>query len=105
MATEAATVETRGPQPVAQKPARRRPAPADTQSEPPLRYFLAPKDGDGATPSLGREVSNENEALIESLKSGASYFAVSEYRAVPDMTGKAPKIRKEAMRKTETRDK
>jgi len=98
MAAEAAAVEFKGPQPLAQKPARRRPARAEGQREAPVRYFLGAKDGDSASPSLGREVGNENEALIESLKNGASYYVVSEFRAVPDMTGKAPTIRKEAVR-------
>lgn len=97
MAAEAMAVETKGPQPVIQKPVRRRATPAESEGESALRFFLAAKDG--ASPSLGREVANENEALIESLKTGVSFYAVTEYRAVPDVTGKAPLIRKEAVKR------
>ncbi|MGH9351197.1 MAG: hypothetical protein ACRD2G_03405 [Terriglobia bacterium] len=82
----------------------RRPLEKGPEGEPTMRYFLAGKETDGASPVLGRELASENEALIESLKTGASFYAVSEFRATPDMTGKAPLIRKEAVRKAETRD-
>jgi hypothetical protein len=100
MAAEATAIETKGPQPVTQKPARRRTAPVASEGEAALRFFLADKDGNGANPSLGREVGNESEALIESLKTGMSFYALTEFRAVPDVTGKAPLIRKEVVRKT-----
>jgi hypothetical protein len=99
MAAEATAMEAKGPQPVIQKPARRRAAPAASESESGVRFFLADKEGNGANPSLGREVGNENEALIESLKAGMSFYALTEFRAVPDVTGKAPLIRKEVVRK------
>jgi hypothetical protein len=105
MVAEAMAMETKGPQPVTQKPARRRAATSGPESESALRFFLAAKDGNGGNPSLGREVANENEALIESLKTGVSFYAVTEYRAIPDVTGKAPLIRKEAVRKAVKSDK
>lgn len=100
MPAEAAVVEPKGPQPVVQHPARRRPALAEPEDEVAVRYFLAGKATDGGPPTLGREMASENESLIESLKSGVNFYAVSEYRATPDLSGKSPLIRKEAVRKT-----
>jgi hypothetical protein len=99
MAQEATTMEPKAPQAVAQHPARRRPVPGEPQPEPAVRFFLGGKDSNGGSPLLGKELASENEAVIESLKTGASFYAVTEYRAVPDVTGKAPLIRKEAVRK------
>lgn len=96
MAQEAVVME-----PKAQAAARpsRRTAEKPSEVEAAVRYFLAASDANGKSPSLGRELASENEALIESLKMGVSFYAVSEYRAIPDMTGKAPLIRKEAVRR------
>ena len=63
------------------------------------RFFLG--KADGKTPVLDREMPGENEALLESLKTGQSYFAVSEWRAVADLSDKVPQIRKEAVRREE----
>ena len=60
------------------------------------RFFLGKTDG--ATPVLEREVTSENEALLESLKTGQSYFAVLEWRAVADLSKQVPHIRKEAVK-------
>ncbi|MGH9446131.1 MAG: hypothetical protein ACRD3O_10430, partial [Terriglobia bacterium] len=100
MAQEAVVMEPKTVMP--QRQARRRVPEGETQSDPAVRYFLAGKEVDGASPVLGRELASENEALIESLKTGVGFYAVSEYRATPDMTGKAPLIRKEAVRRTVT---
>ena len=54
-------------------------------------------------PGLEREMSGEKEALLESLKTGQSYFAVSEWRAIADLSKEVPQIRKEAV-KREQRD-
>ncbi len=105
MAQEAVVMEPKGAAVAAQRPARRRPETSAPQPEAAVRYFLASKDAQGGNPSLAREVANENEALIESLKTGMSFYTVSEYRAVPDLAGKAPTIRKEAVRKTVASDK
>ncbi|MGH9772305.1 MAG: hypothetical protein ACRD4Q_11510 [Candidatus Acidiferrales bacterium] len=102
MAQEAVVMEPKAPQVVTPHPARRRAPEGEAQSDGMVRYFLAGKEAGGASPVLGRELTNENEALIESLKTGMSFYAVSEYRAAPDMTGKAPLIRKEAVRKAVT---
>jgi hypothetical protein len=99
MAQEATMMEPKAPQAVAQRPARRRPAPGETQPEPAVRFFLGGKDSNGGSPLLGKELASENEALIESLKTGASFYAITEYRALPDVSGKAPLIRKEAVKR------
>ena len=48
---------------------------------------------------LGRynEAQNEIEALVESLKTGRSFYVVYQYRAAADCSGRAPQIRKEAV--------
>lgn len=63
------------------------------------RFFLG--KADGKTPLLEREIATEKEALLESLKSGASYFAVSEWRAIADLSKEVPQIRKEAVKREE----
>lgn len=105
MAQEAVVMEAKTPPAAVQRPARRKPAEGPAQPEPAVRFFLAGKESQSGTPALGREVANENEALVESLTTRVSFYAVTEYRPVPDLTGKAPRIRKEPVRKAETRDK
>ena len=75
--------------------ARRKPDRRSTQVPASLRYFLAKDQSSSAAPQFGKELSNENEALIESVRSGLAYYAVSEWRAVPDLSGKTPQITKE----------
>ena len=64
-----------------------------------MRFFLG--KADGKMPLLNREVGTENEALLESLKTGESYFAVSEWKAVADLSKDVPQIRKEIVRREE----
>jgi hypothetical protein len=99
MAQEAVVMEAKTPPAAVQRPARRRPAERESQTEPAVRFFLAGKESQGGTPALGREVANENEALIDSLKTGVSFYAVAEYHSVPDLTGKVPTIRKEPVKR------
>lgn len=99
MGQEAVVLETKTPQVLPRRAARRRLPEGETASNPVVRYFLAGKGADGPIPALGREVANENEALIESLKAGVGFFAVSEFRATADLSGRAPLIRKEAVKK------
>ena len=62
-----------------------------------VRYFLA-RDGEtGDLPQLGKEFSKENEVLLEAMRTGLNYFAVSEWKAIPDFTGKNPQIFKQAV--------
>lgn len=102
MPTEATMAEPKGPQPVVQHPARRRPAQAEPEGEVVARYFLSGKEMNGGSPSLGREMATENDALVESLKTGVDFYAITEYRAVTDLSGKAPLIKKEAVKKAVT---
>ena len=62
------------------------------------RFFLAKPGGSGAVPELGKEVPAEPEAMVESLKTGLSYFVVSEWRGVADFSGKKPQLGREAAR-------
>jgi hypothetical protein len=57
------------------------------------RYFIG--KADGKAPSLERELGTEKEAMVESLRSGQSYFAITEWRAVADISKDVPMIRKE----------
>jgi len=61
-----------------------------------VRFFLAKSDGSG-TPSLDREFESEQEAIVESLKTGKHYFVISECNGLADLSKKVPLIRKEAV--------
>lgn len=61
------------------------------------RYFLGKANGDGA-PALDREVASEGEALVEALRSGVTYYAIQEFRVIPDFAGRRPQLKKEAVR-------
>ena len=61
--------------------------------------FLPRLGANGSAPSLDRELANEAEAMIESLKSGLTYYSVVEYRAVPDCSGKQPIVKRETVRR------
>jgi len=68
----------------------------DSSSRGPVRFFLSKSDSN-AIPNLDREFDNEPEAIVESLKTGRSYFIVSEWRGLADLSKKMPLIRKEAV--------
>ena len=61
-----------------------------------VRFFLSKSDSNGI-PSLDRELDNESEAIVESLKTGKSYFVISEWKGSADLSKKVPQIRKEAI--------
>ena len=61
-----------------------------------MRFFLSKTENNGL-PVLDREFSNESEAIIESLKTGKSYFVISEWKGSADLSKKMPLIRKEAV--------
>ena len=61
-----------------------------------LRFFLS-KSENNSVPVLDREFANESEAIIESLKTGKSYFVISEWKGLADLSKKMPLIRKEAV--------
>ena len=61
-----------------------------------VRFFLSKAEGNGI-PALDREFDSEPEAIVESLKTGRSYFVISEWKGVADLSKKVPLIRKEAI--------
>jgi hypothetical protein len=81
-------------------PGRRRTAARQSESNGNTRFFLGSRSSPTGTPVLEREFQTENEAMIESLRSGMTYFAVSEFRATADLSGRAPQIRKEGVNGT-----
>ena len=70
---------------------------ADEETNRCARYFLAKSNSDGGIPALDREVASEGEALVEALRLGATYYAVQEFRVIPDFAGKRPQLNKEAV--------
>ena len=81
------------------RPARgtRKPRTGQTNGVEGQRFFLAKAGGGSSVPEVGREFATEPEAIVESLKTGLSYFAVCEWRGVADFSGKKPQLRKEAV--------
>ncbi len=61
------------------------------------RYFLGKAGSDGGTPGLDREVASEGEALVEALRLGVTYYALEEFRVVPDFSGRRPQLKKESV--------
>ena len=76
---------------------RRARANADEESNGCARYFLAKANSDGGPPALDREVASEGEALVEALRLGVTYYAIQEFRVIPDFAGKRPQLNKEAV--------
>jgi hypothetical protein len=94
-------VETRGEakdsQPVRAARGTRKPRAGQGNGMEGQRFFLAKAGVNNSVPDLGREFATEPEAIVESLKAGLSYFAVSEWRGVADFSGRKPQLRKEAV--------
>jgi hypothetical protein len=61
-----------------------------------VRFFLS-KAESGGPPLLAEEFENESEAMVESFKSGRSYFVISEWKSTADLSKKVPQIRKECV--------
>ena len=62
------------------------------------RFFLSKDSGrTNGTPVLDRELKSESEAMIESLKTGKTYFVISEWRGAADLSKKVPQIRRESV--------
>ena len=70
---------------------------ARSDSTPSARYFLVNPSSKG-TPELGQEFDSDNEAMIEALKKGQSFVAVTEYSPTVEITKTGPVIRKETVR-------
>jgi hypothetical protein len=62
-----------------------------------VRYFLAREGATGDLPQLGKEFSKENEVLLEAMRTGLNYYTVSEWKAIPDFSGKHPQILKQSV--------
>ena len=60
-----------------------------------VRYFLAKPEGDDGLPALDREVADESEALVEALRLRVTFYAVQEFRVIPDLSGRRPQLNKE----------
>jgi len=61
------------------------------------RFFLAKPGSNNSVPELSKEFSAEAEAMVESLKTGLSYFVVSEWRGIADFSGRKPQLGREAV--------
>lgn len=96
-ATEIA--ETKGSQAVNRPPRPQKEIGSASPATPSARFFLAKPGASGSTPALDRECTTEAEAMAETFKAGTSYYAVTEYRAVVDCTGKQPQFKKEVVKK------
>jgi hypothetical protein len=84
----------------AEKPVTRarRPRPNGSEEESGfIRYFLAKRDGAGGIPALDRELASEGEALVEALRSGVTFYAIQEFRVIPDFASRRPQLQKEVV--------
>ncbi len=72
---------------------KRRSTQASAPSGGAVRFFLSKSDSNGV-PLLDLEFATEPEALIESLKTGKSYFVISEWKGLADLYKRVPLIRK-----------
>ena len=61
------------------------------------RFFLAKPGTNNSVPELSKEFTAEAEAMVESLKTGLSYFVVSEWRGIADFSGRKPQLGREAV--------
>jgi len=62
------------------------------------RFFLAKPGVTQGVPEFSKEFPGEAEAMVESLRTGLSYFIVSEWRGVADFSGRKPRLTGEAVR-------
>ena len=76
---------------------KRRGANAADETTPVFRFFLA-KNGSNGTPERDHEVEDENTAMVEALKMGATFIMLSEWQPTVDNSTKGrPVITKEAV--------
>jgi len=80
-------------------PARgsRKPRVGQTNGAEGQRFFLAKPGSAKGIPELSKEVASEPEAIVESLKTGLSFFVLVEWRGVADFSGRKAKLTKEAV--------
>jgi hypothetical protein len=89
--------EAKDSQPIRAARGTRKPRTGQGDAAEGQRFFLAKAGVNNSVPDLGREFGTEPEAIVESLKTGLSYFTVSEWRGVADFSGRKPQLRKEAV--------
>lgn len=77
----------------------RKPRTDQTDGSEERRFFLAKPGGSQGVPEFSQEFPGEAEAMVESLKTGLSYFVVSEWRGVADFSGRKPQLGREALRR------
>ena len=91
--------EPKGPQTATRTPRIQREANPNQSPAPQSRFFLSKPGATGPSPALDREFTTEAEAMAEAFKAGASYYAVTEYRAIVDCSGKQPQFKKEVVKR------
>jgi len=88
-------VEGKDSQPVRPGRGGRKPRNGHADGGEGLRFFLAKHGATDGVPNFEKEFGTEPEAIVESLKTGLSYYAISEWRGVADFSGKKPQLRRE----------
>ena len=86
---------TETPTPRGRRGGKRRAGQSSTPGGP-VRFFLSKSESNG-TPLLDEEFQSEGEAMLESLKTGRSYFVISEWKSSADLSKKLPQIRRECV--------
>jgi hypothetical protein len=84
------------PTPIRGRRSGRRRSPQSSTPGGPVRFFLSKSESNG-TPLLDEEFESEAGAMVESLKTGRSYFVISEWKSCADLSKKLPQIRKECV--------
>ena len=65
-----------------------------------VRYFLIKPGTSSDKPELGREVTNEADALVEAFKTDQPFFTLVAWKAVSENENGTPLIVKEALKRT-----
>lgn len=91
--------EPKGPQTATRTPRTQRETNPSQPPAPQSRFFLSKPGATGPSPALDREFATEAEAMAEAFKAGASYYTVTEYRAIVDCSGKQPQFKKEVIKR------
>lgn len=65
-----------------------------------VRYFLPKQGASIERPELGREITSEAEVLVEAFRTGQIFYTLVAWKAVPEMDDGAPKIIKEALKRS-----
>ena len=65
-----------------------------------VRYFLIKPGTSAEKPELGREVTNEADALVEAFKTDQPFFTLVVWKAVSENENGTPRIVKEALKRT-----